>query len=142
MAETNKSELDAFEAKRQRIAKEREAQRAKSKAAYEAKAKARVERQEKEKAAREEEKARYKSLSPEEKKAEDKKRASEAEKKQIEKIKAKAQKGYDLPRDEERLLRKSQLLENPLLLDESKDRLSKIFKDPTEHRGFYKKYKH
>lgn len=137
MAKTNQEKLTAYEAKRERLAKEREAQQAKSKAAYEAKAKARVERQEKEKAAREAEKTRYKSLSPKEKKAEDRKRASEAEKKQIEEIKAKVQKRYDLSRDEERLLKKSQLLENPLLYKEGD---SRVFKDPNEYLEFYKKY--
>lgn len=118
----------------------RAAEQAKAKADREAKAKARAEERAKEKAAIEAEKTRYKSLSPEEKKAEDKKRASEAEKKQIEEIKAKVQKRYDLSKDEERLLRRSQLLENPLSYDENKDRISKIFKDSNERLEFSKKY--
>lgn len=115
----------------------RAAEQAKAKADREAKAKARAEERAKEKAARETEKAAYSKMSWEEQKAYNRKKAAEAEKKQMEEVKARAQKNYSLSKEEQRLLKKSQLLENPLLYKEGD---SRAFKDPNEYLEFYKKY--
>lgn len=119
----------------------RAAEQAKAKADREAKAKARAEEQAKQKAAREAEKTRYKSLSPEEKKAEDRKRASEAEKKQVEEIRARLKTSPgSITMTDRAQLRKAEILENPLSYDPRRDRNKVAWRNKEEQREFEKRY--
>lgn len=119
----------------------RAAEQAKAKADREAKAKARAEERAKEKAVIEAEKTRYKSLSPEEKKAEDRKRASEAEKKQVEEIRARSKTSPgSITMTDRAQLRKAEILENPLSYDPRRDRNKVAWRNKEEQKEFEKRY--